>query len=141
MTDTPAATRSGTPGWRDPRLWVGAAIVAASVLAGAMVLGASDDTVPVWAAARTLGTGHVLTAGDLTVRRVRFADASEAGLYYRAARPLPAGLRLVRPIDGGELLPRGAVGPTATAGLRHVPISVAADQVPGDVSPGADVDV
>jgi hypothetical protein len=141
MTDTPAATRSGTPGWRDARLWVGVAIVAASVLAGAMVLGASDGTVPVWAAAHTLGTGHVLTADDLAVRRVRFVEASDADLYYPAARARPAGLRLVHGIGAGELLPRGAVGSAATATLRQVPISVSTDQVPGDVSAGSDVDV
>ena len=76
MTDTPSARRATAPGWRDPRLWIGVAIVAASVLAGALVLGTSDDTVPVWAAADSLGAGHTLTAGDLTVRRVGFADAT-----------------------------------------------------------------
>src|SRR6195952_1575831 len=76
MTDTPAARRAAAPGWRDPRLWVGVAIVAASVLVGALVLGSSDDTVPVWAAGDAMGAGHVLTSDDLTVRRVRFADDS-----------------------------------------------------------------
>jgi hypothetical protein len=141
LTDTPAATRAVTPGWRDPRMWIGIAIVAASVVVGALVLGASDDTEPVWSAARTMGTGHVLTADDVTVRRVHFADASDADLYYPAARPLPSGLRLVHGIGGGELLPRGAVGSAATDQLRQVPISVAADQVPGAVSAGASVDV
>src|SRR5262245_21162948 len=64
-TDTPAASRAAAPGWRDPRLWVGAAIVAASVLLGALVLGSSDDTTPVWAAEAALGAGHVLTSDDL----------------------------------------------------------------------------
>jgi hypothetical protein len=122
-------------------MWIGIAIVAASMVVGAMVLGASDDTEPVWAAARTMGTGHVLTADDVTVRRVRFADASGADLYYPAARPLPAGLRLVHGVGAGELLPRDAVGATATEQLRQVPISVAVDQVPGDVSVGTTVDV
>jgi hypothetical protein len=145
MTDTPfstpQATRGATPGWRDPRMWVGIAIVAASVVAGALVLGASDDTEQVWAAARTMGTGHVLTADDVTVRRVHFADASEAALYYPGGEPLPADLRLAHGIGAGELLPRGAVGTAAADQLRQVPISVAADQVPGAVSAGASVDV
>jgi hypothetical protein len=140
-TDTPAATRAETPGWRDPRMWVGIAIVAGSMVVGAMVLGASDDTEPVWAAARTMGTGHVLTADDVTVRHVRFADASDADLYYPAARPLPGDLRLVHAVGAGELLPRGAVGSAENEQLRQVPISVAADQVPGDVSAGTSVDV
>ena len=145
MTDTPPpttpATRAATPGWRDPRMWVGVAIVAASVVVGALVLGGSDDTTPVWAAARTMGTGHVLTGDDLTVRRVHFADASDATLYYPAGQPLPAELRLVHGVGAGELLPRGAVGSVAAEQLRQVPISVAADQVPGAVTAGASVDV
>jgi hypothetical protein len=140
-TDTPAATRADTPGWRDPRMWVGIAIVAASVVVGALVLGASDDTEPVWAAARPLGTGHVLVAGDVTVRRVHFEDVSGADPYYPAARPLPAGLRLAHGVGAGELLPRAAVGSAATEQLRQVPISVATDQVPGEVAAGASVDV
>src|SRR6185436_1849467 len=61
ISDTPAARRAAAPGWRDPRLWIGVAIVAASVLVGALVLGSSDDTVPVWAAGDEMGAGHVLT--------------------------------------------------------------------------------
>jgi hypothetical protein len=141
MTDTPVAARATTPGWRDPRLWIGIAIVAASVVAGALVLGASDDTVPVWAAAQTMGAGHVLTADDVTVRRVRFADASDADLYYPAGQPLPSDLRLARDVGAGEQLPRGAVGGGGTDRLRQVPVSVAGDQVPREVSAGASVDV
>ena len=43
------------PGWRDPRLWIGIAIVAVSVVAGARLLAAADDSVTVWAAAADLG--------------------------------------------------------------------------------------
>src|SRR3954468_7987606 len=85
ITDVPAARRASPPGWRDPRLWVGLAIVPASIVAGGLVLGTSDQTVPVWAAADTLGAGHVLTADDLAVRRVRFADTDATTIYLRAA--------------------------------------------------------
>ncbi|MGA8245898.1 MAG: hypothetical protein WB797_03270, partial [Nocardioides sp.] len=130
MTDTPSAQRASAPGWRDPRLWIGVALVAASVLAGALVLGTSDDTVPVWAATDAMTAGQTVTDGDLTVRRVRFADSSDAALYLDADRPLPADLRLLRGVGAGELLPRAAVGPGADVSLRRVPISVAPDQVP-----------
>jgi hypothetical protein len=141
MTDTPSARRATAPGWRDPRLWIGVAIVAASVLAGALVLGTSDDTVPVWAAADSLGAGHTLTAGDLTVRRVGFADASDGALYFGADQQLPSGQRLLHDVAAGELLPRTAVGSRDDAALRQVPISVASDQVPGSVGAGDVVDV
>jgi hypothetical protein len=141
MTDTPSAQRASAPGWRDPRLWIGVAIVAASVVAGALVLGTSDDMVPVWATTDAMGAGQAVTAGDLTVRRVRFADSSDASLYLDADRPLPADLRLLRGVGAGELLPRAAVGPGSVVSQRQVPISVAPDQVPHDVGAGALVDV
>jgi hypothetical protein len=140
-TDTPAARRAAAPGWRDPRLWVGVAIVAASVLVGAVVLGSSDDTVPVWAAGGSMGAGHVLTSDDLTVRRVHFADDSDAGLYLPADQQLPADLRLLRAVGAGELVPEAAVGPAGGVTLREVPVSVAPDQVPGAVGVGDTVDV
>ena len=141
MTDTPTARRASAPGWRDPRLWIGIAVVAASVLAGALVLGTSDDTVAVWAATDTMGPGHALTGDDLTVRRVGFADAADAALYLGADEQLPSGLRLLHGVAAGELLPRAAVGSADDASLRQVPISVASDQVPGSVGAGDVVDV
>lgn len=140
-TDTPAARRAAAPGWRDPRLWVGVAIVAASVLVGALVLGGSDDTVPVWAAADAMGAGHVLTSDDLTVRRVHFADGDDAALYLPADRQLPSGRRLLRDVGAGELVPQEAVGSASGESLREVPVAVAPDQVPGAVGVGDPVDV
>jgi SAF domain len=141
ISDTPAARRVATPGWRDPRLWVGVAIVAASVLAGAWAFGSTDDTVPVWAATGTLPAGHRLTADDLTVRRVRFAAADDQGRYVPAGRQLPAGAVLLRPVGEGELRPDAAVGEGDAPASREVPISVAPDQVPRGVGVGDVVDV
>lgn len=138
---TPAARKASAPGWRDPRLWIGLAIVAASVVVGALAVGTSDDTVPVWSAAETLGAGHVLTSDDLAVRRVHFDDSSSAEPYLRADRRLPADLRLTRDVGAGELLPRAAVGPASARDLRQVPVSVAPDQVPGAIGVGDTVDV
>jgi hypothetical protein len=141
ITDVPVARRSSPPGWRDPRLWIGLAIVAASIVVGSVVLGTSEGTVPVWAAADTLGADHVLTADDLAVRRVRFDDTDAVSLYLRADRQLPADLQLRHEVAAGELLPRAAVERGATRDLRKVPVSVAPDQVPGAVGVGDVVDV
>ena len=141
ITQTPLATRASAPGWRDPRLWLGLAIVAASVLAGALVLGTSDDTVPVWSASDSFGAGHLLSGHDLVVRRVRFADAGSADLYFRADQQLPADLRLTRDVGSGELLPRAAVSPVSSRDVRQVPVSVSPDQVPGSLRVGDRVDV
>ena len=141
ITDVPAARRTSPPGWRDSRLWIGLAIVAGSIVAGALVLGTSDETTPVWAAADTLGAGHVLSADDLVVRRVRFDDDEAMSTYYRADHQLPADLRLSHDVAAGELLPRGAVIRVGGRELRQVPVSVAPDQVPGAVGVGDVVDV
>jgi hypothetical protein len=141
ITDVPAARRSSPPGWRDPRLWIGLAIVAASIVVGAAVIGTSDETVPVWAAADTLGAGHVLTADDLAVRRVRLDGADAASLYLLADRQLAPDLRLRHEVAAGELLPRDAVARGPDRDQREVPVSVAPDQVPGSVGVGDVVDV
>lgn len=139
--EVPVARRASSPGWRDPRLWVGLAIVAASVVVGALVLGSSDDTVPVWAAADSLGAGHVLTSGDLAVRRVRFADAAAASLYLPADRQVPPDLTLGRDVGAGELVPRAALTTGDQRELREVPVSVSPGQVPDAVRVGDSVDV
>ncbi|HEX6150617.1 hypothetical protein [Nocardioides sp.] len=135
----PAAARATRPGWRDPRLWIGVALVAVSVVAGSRLLAAADDTVTVWAAAVDLAGGAQLSSGDLEARRVRFADATDLDRYYAADDPLPADARLVRGVGRGELLPRAAVGTSADADVLELPIAV--DLVPDSVGSGSVVNV
>jgi hypothetical protein len=133
--------RAATPGWRDPRLWIGIAIVAVSVVAGARLLAAADDTVQVWAVAADMGQGDEVTATDLVAHRVRFGDAGDLDGYFRVTDELPAGARLLRGVGGGELLPRGALGASADRDTLELPISVDPQRVPPSVSSGAVVDV
>lgn len=138
---SPPAVRARTPGWRDPRLWVGVAIVAVSVVVGARLFAAADDSVPVWAVAADMGAGDLVGADDLTVQRVRFADADDLDRYYRADEELPADLRLVRGVGDGELLPRAATGAGEGAEHMHLSIEVAPGRVPTSVAAGSVVDV
>lgn len=140
LAGAPAAQRSSRPGWRDPRLWVGVALVAGSVVAGARIVGAADDTVAVWAAEADLGAGTSLAEVDLVRRHVRFADGDDLAAYLRADRPLPEG-QLLRAVGSGELLPRAAVGSAARSGTVQLPVSVEPEQVPPSVDSGAVVDV
>ena len=68
--DVPVATRTSTPGWRDPRLWVGIVLVTGSVVAGARLLSGADDMTSVWSASADLVGGQTLTADDLVATRV-----------------------------------------------------------------------
>lgn len=139
--DPPAARRTRGPGWRDPRLWIGVVIVAASVVAGSRVLAAADDTVAVYALDADHGAGDRLDRSDLVTVRVRFADPGTQGAYLGVDDPLPGELVLGRGVAAGELLPRDAVGSAGEVDLAEVPIAVDPEQVPGSVSAGAVVDV
>lgn len=139
--EAPPATRARGPGWRDPRLWIGVAIVAASVVAGARLFAAADDTVAVWASAGRHGAGDELQVADLTPVRVRFADPGTLAGYYAVDQKLPGDLLLSRGVEPGELLPRASVGAAVASDLVQVPIAVEPEQVPGSVAAGAVVDI
>ncbi len=129
------------PGWRDPRLWLGVLLVTASVVTGARLLAAADDTVAVWAVAGDRGSGSTVTQSDLVVRRVRFADDRDLDRYFRADEDVPEGLVLTRAVGAGELLARSAVGSADDARLLQVPLEVDPNRVPPEVATGSVVDV
>jgi hypothetical protein len=137
----PPAVRAASPGWRDPRLWIGVAIMAVSVIAGARLVGSADDSVTVWAVASDLGPGDTVTADDLTARRVRFVEAGDLDRYFSADEELPADLRLQRGVGEGELLPRSAVDPSGETDAMELPVAVEATRVPPGVQSGWVVDV
>lgn len=141
FAEPPPAVRARRPGWRDPRLWVGVAIVAASVVAGARVVGAADDSVSVWAVAGDVGAGELLTAEDLVAERVRFADPDQLALYLPVSDALPADARLSRGLGAGELVPRSALASAADLDGVQLPIAVEPGRVPPSVAPGSVVDV
>jgi hypothetical protein len=137
----PAANRSRPPGWRNPRLVLGLVLVAASVVLGARLMAAADDTVPIWALTRDLPAGAVVSSGDVEARNIRFPDAATADAYLSASDPVPSGSRLARAVSAGELLPRVALVAGSGPALVEVPISVAADDLPATVHQGSHVDV
>jgi hypothetical protein len=140
-TEPAPALRATAPGWRDPRLWVGLALVAASVLVGARVLAHADESALVWAAASDLTVGQELDAADLVATRVRFLDDADRARYLDADAALPEDHTVLRPVSAGELVPAASVGDPGDDGLLSVPVSVPRLSVPPDVGPGSLVDV
>jgi hypothetical protein len=118
---TPRASRLRAARWLDTRLVLGVLLVLVSVVVGAKVLAAADETVEVWAVTRDLGADTALEATDVTRRSVRLDEV--AGRYLSASEP-PHGLVLRRPVGKGELLPLSAVGAGASPDLRRVVIEV-----------------
>lgn len=138
--DLSPAIRAQPPGWRDPRLWVGVAIVAASMAGGARIVGAADDTVSVWAAARDLAPGHTVVADDLVPTRVHFEDPADQRRYLATGDRLPDDLHLVRGLGAGELVPAGALGSPASGALT-LSLAFPPELVPSGVRVGSRVDV
>jgi len=140
MTDAPHAARAGRSGWRDPRLWIGVALVAASVLAGAKLLGGADNTIEVWVAAADLAEGQPVTDRDLTAQRVRFDDQADAERYLKVGEEIPDEATLARAVGDGELVPAAALG-ERDEGLLEVPIWAPSERIPASVAAGSTVDV
>ena len=138
---SPPATRRRSAPWRDPRLAVGVALVAASALLGATLLGGSEATAGVWAARQPLSAGESVGDGDLVRREVRFEDRRDADRYLSADVPLPPGSVLGRDVGAGELVPRAALAAEGSTRLLEVPVTVEAGAVPLTVRPGSRVDV
>lgn len=137
----PPATRVTRPGWRDPRLWIGVAIVAVSVVAGARLLASSDDSVAVWTAGTDLAAGAELSGADVEARRVRFVEEADLDRYLPADEALPGDALLLRGVGAGELLPRAALGDRGDAEVLHLPLAVEPTLVPDSVSTGSVVSV
>ncbi|MBO0827855.1 MAG: hypothetical protein J2P24_08740 [Streptosporangiales bacterium] len=136
---TPAASRVRGPRWKDPRLVVGILLVLVSVAVGARLFTTADRTTAVWAAARDLDAGTVLTAGDVVQKRVRLLDTASR---YVAGDQSPVGYALTRAVGAGELLPAAAIQAPGKGGdHRLVTVGVDRDRLPPGLSGGARVDV
>jgi hypothetical protein len=139
--DVPTATRAQPPGWRDPRLWVGVAIVAVSIIAGARILGAADESVTVWAAARDMAPGDTVRADDLVSTSVRFGDDSVLDHYLLASDPLPDDLLLTRGLGAGELVPAAALGSGEEADTVIVSLAFPPELIPTNIGAGSMIEL
>jgi hypothetical protein len=115
------------------RTALGAAVVLLAVLAGALFLDRAQRLVPVYAAARDLPAGTLLTSGDLMVVRVRLpASALRHYLRPSAGRGVP-GRVLTAPVRREALVPAELVlASSLEAGLVELPVQVD----PGDMAQG-----
>ncbi|MDM7831716.1 hypothetical protein [Cellulomonas edaphi] len=135
----PVAQRLRRPGWRDPRLLVGVAMVAGSVALGAWAVQQAQHTVPVYVARDALVPGQRLGPDDVVVADVQLG-AGELEHYLSAQEPLPTDAVVVRVVGDDELVPADAVGGAGDLDVRAVAIPL--ERAPSrDVTVGALVDV
>ncbi|MFJ6653231.1 hypothetical protein ACIQLJ_10600 [Microbacterium sp. NPDC091313] len=123
--------------WGDARFLLGIVLIAASVAGVWLVVGASRQTVPVLAAARTIVPGEALAAGDFRAVEVALGQAGGA---YLAPQALADDAVATRVIEEGELVPALAVGAADQARVTTVVIDTAVD-VPAGVAAGTRVEL
>ncbi len=133
---TPVANRLRRPGWRDPRLLAGVAMVAGSVALGSWVVQGAERTTQVYVARDALTPGSAVEASGLGVAQVRLVDVDVAR-YVTVADGLPQDAVALRVVAPGELVPRAALGSAADLDVRPVAIAVtvppSADLVAGSL--------
>ncbi len=116
-------------------------IVAASVIAGARILGSADDSVSVWSATRDLAPGDTIREQDLTSRSVRFGDVADLERYLRTSDPLPEDLRLTRGLGAGELVPAGALDSEEAADTVIVSLAFPPELIPTNIGTGSVIEL
>ena len=113
-----APARWRRPGWRDPRLAGGLALVGAAVALGAWAVDSAAGTQEVYVLTRDVAPGTDLTAdGVLTL-----VDSHPGSGSYVSAGSLPAGAVATRSLGKGELLPSAAVAPASATSQRSIVI-------------------
>ncbi len=92
----------------DLRLVLGLLLVAASVAAVTLLVGAADTRVVVYAADDALAPGDRIDADDLVERSVALDGAEE--LYLRVGAVPDEGFVVAQPVAAGQLVPVAAAG-------------------------------
>ncbi|MFH8250791.1 SAF domain-containing protein [Microbacterium sp. B2969] len=137
MTALDAARPRPRAFWGDARFFLGILLVVASVAGVWFVVSASRQTVPVFAANRTIVPGESVSKGDL--RLVDVALGTLEGSYL-TSEALDEGLVATRTVEAGELVPSSAVGAAAAAATTTVVLRSTVD-VPASVDAGTVVEV
>ncbi len=121
----------------DPRVAIGAALVAVSIAATVGLVVASDSSVTVYEARTPIVAGHRLTAADLVPTRVRLGASTH---LYLAAPPPAGGYLVTRAVSAGEMVPMSALGSAASAVTATVVVGLATDAA-SSIDTGAQVDL
>jgi hypothetical protein len=121
MTDAGSKTRRRFA--LDVRLVLGVALVAASVAAVTVLVGAADTRVAVYAAAESLAPGDRVDAADLVERSVALDGAED--LYLLVEQLPDGGFVVAQPVAAGQLVPLSAAGSPDGARATSVVLQLA----------------
>lgn len=137
MSDQHAVRPRPRAFWADLRFLLGIVLVVASVGGVGLVVAVARQTVPVFAAARTLVPGEAVATEDLRVVEVALGALEEA---YLSPATLSPGAVTARTVPAGQLVPRDALVDAAALRTTTVVVRTATD-LPAAVREGATVEV
>ena len=139
-TPRPLGPAQPTTGWRNPRLLLGLVLVAASVVVGARLMAAADDTVGVWVVARDLPTGATVDRRRSGAPTGAVPRRATADRYLSPPTTSPRHHAEPARVGRGAAAtsrPRGGTGPTSSRCRSASPV----DDLPATVRQGSVVDI
>ncbi|GAB3144957.1 hypothetical protein GCM10027058_00550 [Microbacterium neimengense] len=123
--------------WADARFVIGVVLVLVSIAGVWFVVASSRQTIPVYAATRTIVPGESISPSELRVVDVALGSLEGA---YASGDTLPPDAVATRTIPAGELIPAAAVG--AASEVRTTTIVVpSSTAIPASVQVGTPVEV
>lgn len=137
MSETVPARPRPRAFWSDLRFLLGIGLIVVSIAGVWFVVAASRQTVPVFAASRTIVPGEAVTSDDLQVVEVALGRIEDA---YASPASFEPGSIALRTISAGELVPGSAIGAADEARTTTV-VVMSATVIPAAVGPGATVEV
>lgn len=110
-----------------------------SLFAAFAITGKANKSVSVWSASNNLVEGDLIT--KLNIREVKVFLPSSSAKYLSVSSKI-LNFTATRRIVSGELIPASAVSSNSSAiSIRSVPMKVARNDLPNDLSPGQSVDI
>lgn len=137
MTALDSPRRHARRFWGDTRFLLGVLLIALSIGGVWLVVSAARQTVPVYAAARTIVPGEPIEVADLQVVDVALGQVGGA---YLAPDAWEEGAVATRTIGAGELVPAGSLGTSADARTTSVVIRTSTD-ISASIDEGSRVEV
>jgi len=132
------AARIKRPGWKDPRLALGAVLVIASVAGTMYLVSEMHETTTVYVARSNITLGEQLTADNMKTQEVQLGET--AGRYLQPDSDIDKLARANTFVSAGELIPVTSVTHSELGSRRPINVELPAD-LTSSIGPGSFVDV
>lgn len=118
-SSAPASRTTAASRFKDPKLVMGTALIAFSMILGTWIVSSSDQRISVWSLKAPLAAGSVITSDDLLEQPISIDNVQT----YVTAEESIEGMRLTRDLGANELVPASALtGAKEPSRLVTIPV-------------------